>query len=86
MRSDPMYAYGISLLPAERVTEAVMRLNYQLAHAVREAGAMFTLPGRGDELGVPGPCRGRPRDARSKACQGAGTYHGPQSGAPDRVG
>ena len=41
-----MYAYGINLLPAERVAEEVMKLNSQLAQAVRDTGATFTL----DEL------------------------------------
>ena len=44
--SSPVYAYGINLLPAERVAEEVMKLNSQLAQAVRDTGATFTL----DEL------------------------------------
>ncbi len=43
MLSDPAYAYGIYLLPAERVAEEVMRLNEHLAREVRETGATFTL-------------------------------------------
>ncbi len=30
MLSSPVYAYGVNLLPAERVAEEVMRLNEQL--------------------------------------------------------
>jgi len=41
--SSPVYAYGINLLPAERVAEAVMKLNTQLAKEMREIGATFTL-------------------------------------------
>ncbi len=43
MLSSPVYAYGINLLPAERVAEEVMTLNVQLAQTVREIGATFTL-------------------------------------------
>jgi hypothetical protein len=43
MLSDPAYAYGINLLPAERVAEEVMQLNTQLAKQVRETGTTFTL-------------------------------------------
>ena len=41
--SDPAYAYGVNLLPAERVADEVMKLNAQLAREVRETGATFTL-------------------------------------------
>ncbi len=41
--SSPVYAYGVNLLPAERVAEEAMRLNAQLAREVRETGATFTL-------------------------------------------
>jgi hypothetical protein len=43
MLSSPVYAYGINLLPAERVAEEVMNLNAQLAQEVRETGTTFTL-------------------------------------------
>jgi hypothetical protein len=43
MLSDPAYAYGVNLLPAERVADEVMRLNTQIAQDVRAAGATFTL-------------------------------------------
>src|SRR5665811_1776528 len=43
MLSIPVYAYGINLLPAERVAEEVMKLNTQLAQAVRQTAATFTL-------------------------------------------
>ncbi|MCL4506170.1 MAG: hypothetical protein M1434_11640 [Chloroflexi bacterium] len=43
MLSSPVYAYGINLLPAERVAEEVMQLSVQLAQAVRETGVSFTL-------------------------------------------
>ena len=43
MLSSPMYAYGINLLPAERVAEEVMKLNTQLAQQVKETGVTFTL-------------------------------------------
>ncbi len=43
MLTSPVYAYGINLLPAERVAEEVMKLNTQLAEIVRETGATFTL-------------------------------------------
>src|SRR5512142_1045928 len=43
MLSSPVYAYGINLLPAERVAEEVMKLNTQLAQQVRKTGATFTL-------------------------------------------
>ena len=43
MLSDPGYAYGVNLLPAERVTEAVMKLNAQLAKQVRDNSVTFTL-------------------------------------------
>jgi hypothetical protein len=43
MLSSPVYAYGINLVPAERVTEAVMQLNAHLAQQVRDRGASFTL-------------------------------------------
>lgn len=46
MLSSPVYAYGINLVPAERVADAVMQLNAQLAQEMRDAGATFTL----DEL------------------------------------
>jgi hypothetical protein len=42
MQSSPAYAYGISLQPAERVAEEVMKLNAQLAQQVRETGTTFT--------------------------------------------
>ena len=41
--SSPVYAYGINLLPAERVAEEVMKLNALLAQEMRETGATFTL-------------------------------------------
>jgi hypothetical protein len=43
MLSSPVYAYGINLLPAERVADEVMKINVQLAQAVRETGVTFTL-------------------------------------------
>ncbi len=43
MLSSPVYAYGINLVPAERVAKAVMQLNAQLAHEMRDIGATFTL-------------------------------------------
>jgi hypothetical protein len=43
MLFSSVYAYGINLLPAERVAEEVMKLNMQLAQAVWETGAAFTL-------------------------------------------
>jgi hypothetical protein len=43
MLSSPVYAYGINLLPAERVAEEVMKCNAQLAQVGRETGASFTL-------------------------------------------
>jgi hypothetical protein len=43
MLSDPAYAYGVNLLPAERVADEVMKLNQQLAQQVLETGATFTL-------------------------------------------
>jgi hypothetical protein len=46
MLSSLVYAYGINLVPAERVAEEVMTLNAQLAKEMREAGMTFTL----DEL------------------------------------
>jgi hypothetical protein len=46
MLSSPVYAYGTNLVPAERVAAAVMQLNVQLAQAMRDTGATFTL----DEL------------------------------------
>jgi len=41
--SSPVYAYGINLLPAERVAEEVMRFNTQFAQNVRDSDATFTL-------------------------------------------
>ena len=41
--SSPLYAYGINLLPAEKVAEEVMNHNSQLAREMRETGIMFTL-------------------------------------------
>src|SRR5437879_3419578 len=41
--SSPVYAYGINLQPAERVAEEVMKLNAQLAQAVRDTCVTFTL-------------------------------------------
>lgn len=42
--SSPVYAYGTcGLQPAERVAEGVMRLNAQLAQAVRETDATYTI-------------------------------------------
>ena len=41
--SSPAYAYGVNLLPAERVAEAVMELNAQLAQEMRDTGAQFTV-------------------------------------------
>jgi hypothetical protein len=46
MLSSPVYAYGINLVPADRVADAVMQLNTQLAQAMRDTGTTFTL----DEL------------------------------------
>ena len=46
MLSSPVYAYGINLLPSERVAEEVTRLNAQLALEMLETGVTFTL----DEL------------------------------------
>jgi hypothetical protein len=46
MLSSPVYAYGINLVPAERVAAAVMQLNVQLAQQLRDTGTAFTL----DEL------------------------------------
>jgi hypothetical protein len=43
MLSDPAYAYGVNPLPAERVAEAVMRLNARLAQIVRETHMTSTL-------------------------------------------
>jgi hypothetical protein len=43
MLSSPVYAYGINLLPSERVAEEVMKLNTQLAQQMGENGATFTL-------------------------------------------
>ena len=43
MLSSPVYAYGINLLPAQRVAEEVMKLNVQLAQEMRETGIIFTL-------------------------------------------
>ena len=43
MLSNPVYAYGINLLPEERVAEEVMKLNAQLAQAMRETGVTLTL-------------------------------------------
>jgi hypothetical protein len=41
--SSPVYAYGINLLPAERVADAVMQTNRQLAREVRDTGESFSL-------------------------------------------
>lgn len=41
--SSPVYAYGINLLPAERVAEEVMKLSTQLTHEKWETAATFTL-------------------------------------------
>ena len=38
-----MYAYGINLLPAERVADEVMKLKALLAQVVKETGVTFTL-------------------------------------------
>jgi excisionase family DNA binding protein len=43
MLSSPVYAYGINLLPAERVAYAVMDLNSKLALEMRETHKYFTL-------------------------------------------
>ena len=43
MLSNPVYAYGINLLPAERVAEEGMKLNAQLAQEMRETGVTLTL-------------------------------------------
>lgn len=43
MLSSPVYAYGINLVPAERVAEAVMQLNRQLTQEMRDTGVAFTL-------------------------------------------
>lgn len=41
--NSPVYAYGINLQPSERVAEAVMHLNTQLAREMHDTGATFTL-------------------------------------------
>ena len=41
--SSPVYAYGINLLPAERVADEVMKLKALLAQVVKETGVTFTL-------------------------------------------
>jgi hypothetical protein len=46
MLSSPVYAYGINLLPADKVAEAVMQLNTELAQTMRQTGKRYTL----DEL------------------------------------
>ncbi len=43
MLSSPVYAYGINLLPTERVAEEVMKLNAQLTQAVRKTGVTNSL-------------------------------------------
>ena len=43
MLSNPMYAYGINLLPSERVAEEVVKLNVQLAQQMRETGVTYKL-------------------------------------------
>ena len=43
MLSNPLYGYGINLVPSERVAEAVMQLNTKLAHEMHDSGATFTL-------------------------------------------
>jgi hypothetical protein len=43
MLSDPAYAYGVNLLPAERVADEVMKLNARLAQQVRDNSVTFTL-------------------------------------------
>ena len=43
MLSSPVYAYGINLLPTERVANAVMNLNSNLAQEMRESRKSFTL-------------------------------------------
>ncbi len=43
MLSSPVYAYGINLVPAERVASAVMQLNRRLAKEMHDTGAAFTL-------------------------------------------
>ena len=43
MLSSPVYAYGINLLPTERVANAVMNLNLNLAQEMRESRKSFTL-------------------------------------------
>jgi len=44
--SNPLYGYGINLVPMERVVEAVMQLNTKLAQQMRDSSKTFTL----DEL------------------------------------
>jgi hypothetical protein len=41
--SSPAYAYGINLLPIERVADEVMRFNARLAREVLEDGTTSTL-------------------------------------------
>ncbi len=43
MLAGPVYAYGVNLLPAERVAEEVIDLNAPVARQVRETGVTFTL-------------------------------------------
>jgi hypothetical protein len=43
MLSSPVYAYGVNLLPADRVADAVMSLNSNLAQEMRETRKHFTL-------------------------------------------
>ena len=43
MPSCPVNAYGINLLPAERVADRVKKLNAQLAQTVWETSATSTL-------------------------------------------
>jgi hypothetical protein len=43
MLSSPAYSYGINLLPADKVAEAVMQLNTRLAEEMRASKKRFTL-------------------------------------------
>ena len=45
MLPNPVYAYGINLLPEERVAEEVVKLSVQFAQEMRETGIMFSLDG-----------------------------------------
>ena len=41
--SSPVYTYGINLQPAERVADAVMRLNEHLAQEMQNTGIALSL-------------------------------------------